>query len=160
MHALDQAVLYDYELAGERLRLWKRVGESYEHVLMKALGYAMFAGDYPDLKIEQPVGLRYKPDLVALGAHDRFLFWGECGQVTVKKIAWLLKHARPAKLVVFKINRAQVQPLAEGVRAEVPVKYRPAGRVEIIGFAPDIIERTLSRCIPVVPPEWYAVTPV
>lgn len=48
------------------MRLWQRPGESYGHVLLKALGYAMFVGEYPGLEIELSVGLRYKPDLVAL----------------------------------------------------------------------------------------------
>ncbi|HKP73789.1 MAG TPA: hypothetical protein VJT82_12680, partial [Pyrinomonadaceae bacterium] len=56
---------YDFELAGRRVRLWQRTGESYEHVLMKALGYAMYVREFPALEIEQRVGLRYKPDLVA-----------------------------------------------------------------------------------------------
>jgi hypothetical protein len=76
---LDRAVLYDFELAGRRARLWKRLGESYEHVLMKALGYAMYSEEYPGFVIEPKVGTRYRPDLVALDARGRFLFWGECG---------------------------------------------------------------------------------
>ena len=160
MHALDQAVLYDYELAGERVRLWKRVGESYEHVLMKALGYAMFAPEFPELKIEHPVGLRYKPDLVAQDEHGRFRFWGECGQVTVKKLAWLLKHASVRRLVVFKLHHAAVFPLVSDLRAEVSPKYRAGDRIEIISFAPDIIERTITRRIPEVSPEWYKRTHV
>ena len=31
-------MLYDFELVERRVRLWKRPGESYDHVLMKALG--------------------------------------------------------------------------------------------------------------------------
>ena len=79
--------LHLFELAGRSVRLWQRPGETYGHVLMKALGYAMFVGEYPGLEIELAVGLRYKPDLVALNgpgggrtrAGARFLFWGECG---------------------------------------------------------------------------------
>ena len=40
-------MLHDFQLTGERVRLWQRPGESYEHILMKALGYAMFIGKYP-----------------------------------------------------------------------------------------------------------------
>src|SRR5215203_1046860 len=45
-------MLHDFNLAGKRMRLWQRTGESYEHILMKALGYAMFAPRYPNLEIE------------------------------------------------------------------------------------------------------------
>jgi hypothetical protein len=80
---------YDFELAGRRVRLWQRTGESYEHVLMKALGYAMYVAEFPALEIEQRVGLRYKPDLVARGTgrefESPFAFWGECGQNAVRR---------------------------------------------------------------------------
>jgi hypothetical protein len=145
-------VLYDWELAGERVRLWKPVGESYEHVLMKALGYAMYAGEYPGLEIEKRVGLRYKPDRDDCGV---FPFWGECGSVTVRKIGWLLKHAGVGRLVVFKLRVAVARQLAEDLRAEVPARYRGAGRVSVVGFAPDIVERTAGRRIETVPPDWY-----
>jgi hypothetical protein len=90
---LDRAVLYDFELASRRVRLWKRMGESYEHVLMKALGYAMFVEEYPALEIEPRVPLRYRPDLAARDCADRFLFWGECGTTSLRKTTWLLKHS-------------------------------------------------------------------
>ena len=37
--------LYYFELAGRGVRLWQRPGETYRHVLLKALGFAMFAGE-------------------------------------------------------------------------------------------------------------------
>jgi hypothetical protein len=158
MRQLDRAVLYDWELAGERLRLWKPVGESYEHVLMKALGYAMFAPEYGGLEVEKPVGLRYKPDLVVdRDARGAFPFWGECGSVTVRKISWLLKHAGVERLVVFKLRIAVAEGLAAELRGEVPARYRPPGRVSVVGFVPDIVERTAERHIERVPPDWYAV---
>jgi len=72
-------MLHDFQLAGKRVRLWQRTGESYEHILMKALGFAMFVKKYPMLEIEMKVGLRYKPDLVARNVKGEFLFWGEAG---------------------------------------------------------------------------------
>ena len=154
---LDRALLYDFELAGRRVRLWKRLGESYEHVLMKALGYAMFIGEYPTLEIEQRVGLRYKPDLVARDREGRFLFWGECGRNSTVKTAWLLKHTRVERLVLFKIGR-DIEQLAQSLRSIVNARYRPAGRVHLINFAADVIEHTNDRRIPFVPRDWYTET--
>lgn len=156
-------MLHDFELAGHRVRLWQRTGETYGHVLMKALGYAMYVGEYPSLQIELRVGLRYKPDLVALnesngaqaGRGPRFPFWGECGMVSMRKVAWLLKHGDLKRLVLFKIDWG-VQAFAGELRAAVGERYREAGRLTLINFAGDIAERAASRRIESVPENWYA----
>jgi hypothetical protein len=151
------SALIPFDLAGRRVRLWKRLGESYEHVLMKALGYAMFVAEFPMLEIEQRVGLRYKPDLVARDEEGRFLFWGECGANSVRKTVWLLKHARVERLVLFKIERG-VEQLANELRASVAPRYRPPGRVLLINFVEDIAARTAQRRIERVNPQWYTET--
>jgi hypothetical protein len=156
-------MLYDFELAGRRVRLWQRTGESYEHVLMKALGYAMFVGEFPALEIERRVGLRYKPDLVARcdGAEFAlpFAFWGECGQTAVRKTAWLLKHAGVARLVLFKIIGSPAALVSE-LRAVVNERYRAPGRLVVVNFTPDIVARTGGRRIARVAEDWYTTTVV
>ena len=148
------------------MRLWQRPGETYGHVLMKALGYAMFAGEYPNLEIELPVGLRYKPDLVAPAVGEdgrpappgaRFRFWGECGLVTVRKVAWLLKHGDIERLVLFKID-CGVAPLVREMRDAVGERYREGGRLTLVNFVPDIAERAASRRVARVPASWYTTT--
>jgi len=144
------------------VRLWQRVGETYNHVLLKALGYAMFVGDYPRLEIESPVGLRYKPDLVELNetvgnrprAGGRFSFWGECGLVSMRKVAWLLKHGDTERLVLFKIDFA-VKPFVRELRASVEPRYREQGRLTLFNFVADIAERAEDRRIERVPESWY-----
>ena len=102
---------------------------------MKALGYAMFVGEYPQLEIELHVGLRYKPDLVARGAGDghaagaRFAFWGECGMVTMRKVAWLLKHGQVARLVLFKTG-CSAAALARELREATRPRERAGGRLQ------------------------------
>jgi len=156
-------MLYDFELAGRRVRLWQRTGESYEHVLMKALGYAMFVAEFPALEIERRVGLRYKPDLVARGAGREFdapfAFWGECGQTAVRKVNWLLKHAGVARLVLFKMI-SNPAALVEELRAAVDARYREGERLVVINFAFDIVERTRERRISRVHESWYTRTVV
>lgn len=153
---------YDFELMGRRVRLWQRAGEGYGHVLMKALGYAMYAGEFPSLEIEQRVGLRYKPDLVAQRSSAeqggrRFAFWGECGMVSMRKVAWLLKHGDVERLVLFKIE-TNAPALAEELRASVGVRYRPQGRLALVNFSGDIATRAASRRIAHVPQSWYTTT--
>jgi hypothetical protein len=154
--------LHSFELAGRRVRLWQRPGESYAHVLMKALGYAMFAGEYPQLEIELRVGLRYKPDLVAFGdaggaaTGARFAFWGECGMVTMRKVAWLLKHGQLARLVLFKTGCSS-SALVRELREATGQRERAGGRLQLVNFVPDIAERAGLE-IPEVPESWYQQT--
>lgn len=150
---------YDFEVGGRRVRLWQRTGESYEHVLMKALGYAMFVEEFPTLEIEQRVGLRYKPDLVARGGGRQFeapfAFWGECGQTAVRKTLWLLKHAGVARLVLFKIINNSAA-LVEELRNSIDERYRAPQRLVLINFKGDIVARTAGRRLLVrVPESWY-----
>lgn len=154
-------MLYDFELVGRRVRLWQRRGETYGHVLMKALGFAMFVAEYPGLEIELPVGLRYKPDLVALNeagggprAGARFLFWGECGMVSMRKVGWLLKHGDLERLVLFKID-CGVSAFTRELRAAAEPRYREGGRLTLVNFVADIAERTGGRHIGRVPGDWY-----
>ena len=95
-------MLHDFELAGQRVRLWQRTGESYGHVLMKALGFARFVGEFPDLEIEKKVGLRYKPDLVAQNANGEFIFWRNCERRKLSNARFvLILFLRWAKRAVF-----------------------------------------------------------
>lgn len=147
-------MLHDFELGGRRVKLWQRPGESYEHVLMKALGYHLFIGKFPGLEIEKKVGLRYKPDLVAQNAAGEFLFWGECGANSLRKTIWLLKHAGVRKLVLFKIGQNNAQ-LVSQLRAEIPVRYRQNEKLSLINFVSNITELTAGKKIELVLPDWY-----
>src|ERR1051325_6881866 len=156
-------MVHDFELAGRRVRLWQRRGETYGHVLLKALGFAMYVGEYPQLEIELSVGLRYKPDLVALNdgggvgapqAGARFLFLGEGGLVAVRKGAWLLKHGDAERVVLFKLD-CGVSPLLRELRDAVAPRYREGGRLQLVNFAADVAERAASRRVERVPESWY-----
>ncbi len=147
-------MLHDFQLAEKRVRLWQRTGESYEHILMKALGYAMFVWKYPNLEIETRVGLRYKPDLVARRRNGDFLFWGEAGANSMRKTAWLLKHTRTKKLVLFKIGQNAKQ-FVEQLREEIPAKYRPEDRFFLINFVEEIVNLTAAKQIAKVSRDWF-----
>lgn len=148
-------MLHDFTLAGKRVRLWQRAGESYEHVLMKALAYAMFAAEYPHLEIEIKVGLRYKPDLIAVDEENGdFDFWGECGANSLRKTAWILKHTRTKKLVLFKIGINSDQFVRQ-LREEIPAKYRAGGKLVLINFISGITNLTASKQIEKVSREWF-----
>lgn len=150
-------MLYDFELAGKRKRLWRRISESYEHILLKALGYTMFVDEFPNLEIEKKVGLRYKPDLVAQSDKNEFIFWGEAGDNSFRKTAWLLKHARVENLVLFKLAINDLQFVRQ-LRAEIPLRYRENDKLSVINFVPNIVEITVNRKIDRVLPNWFKKT--
>ena len=147
-------MLHNFQLAGKKIRLWQRVGESYEHVLIKALGYAMFVRDFPQLEIETRVGVRYKPDLVARDENNKFLFWGEAGENSIRKTYWLLKHARVEQLVLFKIGISAEQ-FTRQLREEIPAKYRQTGKLMLINFVSHIAGLTADKQIEKVSPDWF-----
>jgi len=147
-------MLHDFTLAGKRMRLWQRTGESYEHVLMKALGFAMFVSEYPNLEIETKLGLRYTPDLIAFSAQNDYAFWGECGQNSIRKTHWILKHTRTEKMVLFKIGM-NTESLIKQLREEIPSKYRADGRLKLINFINEIVKLTESKQIAKVSKDWF-----
>lgn len=148
-------MLHDFQLANRRVRLWQRTGESFEHIIMKALGYAMFVGEYPHLEIETKIGLRYKPDLIAQNGDGEFDFWGECGQNSIRKTHWILKHTRTEKMVLFKIG-FNAESLRKQLREEIPEKYRADGRLQIINFVSKIVKLTESKQIAKVSKDWFS----
>lgn len=151
--AVNFAKTYHFRIADQRVTLHKKNGESYEHVLMKALGYAMFRTQFPHLEIERRIGLRYKPDLVALNNLGRAEFWGECGQVGLRKIAWIAKHSGTQQLALFKFNIFPDHFLAQ-IRAEVEPRYRPHSRIRLFNFDP-IVMKEAGEEFTQIPETWY-----
>jgi hypothetical protein len=148
-------MLYRFEIAGHRVPLYRRVGESFEHVMLKALCYGLFVDRYEGLEIERRLGGRYTPDVVALGEDGRVRFWGECGTVSMRKSAWLAKHSGAEALAFVKLG---VGPafVAE-LRRAIEERYRPAGRIVLYSFDPQTRDRVeaLSLHFDAVPREWY-----
>jgi uncharacterized protein YaeQ len=144
---------YHFRIAGQRVTLYKKNGESYEHVLMKALGFAMFRPLFPQLEIERRIGLRYKPDLVALNDLGRAEFWGECGQVGLRKIGWIAKHSGAQQLALFKFNITADHFIAQ-VRQEVDERYRPPSRIRLFNFHASFL-KDAGEEFDEVPESWY-----
>ena len=150
-------MLHRFETANGTIRLWQQRGESYEHVLMKALGYAMHIQEFPSLEVERGVGLRYKPDLIAFASDGSFDFWGECGLITIRKAVWVAKHSGAKRLTIFKIGH-DLDQLTNQLRQEIEPKYRESGRLRIVNFVRDIRDLTASRQIAKVSTDWYTET--
>jgi len=147
-------MLHNFTLVGRQTRLWQNTGETYGHVLMKALAYAMFVDEYPTLEIERRVGLRYKPDLISIGQNGGFDLWCECGENSIRKTAWILKHANAKRLVLFKIG-GLYEPLVRQLREEIPIKYRSQERLKLVSFIPEVHDLTANRQIARVSDDWF-----
>ena len=117
---------------GRTLVLVKRSNEKFEHQLMMALIWALYLPEYPDLRIDVPIGARYRPDLVQLSADGRPIFWGEAGEVGLEKLRLMCARYRDTHLGFAKwaIN---LQPFARLVDSALDGACRTAP-VDLIGF--------------------------
>ncbi|HEX6291736.1 MAG TPA: hypothetical protein VFZ66_21300 [Herpetosiphonaceae bacterium] len=122
---------------GLSLVLVKRPIESAEHVLQKALLWALYLPRYPNLRVEVPLPQpsRYKPDLLALDERQEPIFWGECGEVSIEKLRFLLSRYRRTHIVFSKWD-TRLDPFGEFIIRALP-ENRRAAPVELISFPPE-----------------------
>lgn len=124
-----------FQAHGRTLVLVKRAEEKIEHRLMMALLWALYLPRYPQLRVDVPIGARYRPDLVQLAPDGRPEFWGEAGEVGAEKLRTLCARYRDTHLVFAKwaINlqpfTAMLEAALRGVRRTQPA--------ELIGFRAD-----------------------
>ena len=138
MRARDESIIawkLTVRAHGRKLVLVKRQGESERHVLLKALVFGMYVGQYPNLRVEVSIGHRYKPDLVALDAEDQPVFWAECGETGKEKIEYLVRSFPRTQLVIAK-QATRLDPFVAIARHALPPKGRSAP-VELLNFPPD-----------------------
>ncbi len=119
---------------GRSLVLIKRPIESAEHVLQKALLWALYLPQYPDLRVEVqlPTPSRYKPDLLALDAQQQPSFWAECGVVGIEKLQFVLNRYRRTHFVFSKWE-TRLDQFAELIEQVLQKSHRSAP-VELLGI--------------------------
>lgn len=119
------------------------------HTIMKALLWALYLPQYPQMSIEIHIGDRYKPDVVALpetpdvySVETAPLFWGEAGQVGRDKIHALARRYRDTHFAIAKWDTAldpvvgMVRDLLDGVERHAPV--------DLLIFPTDSVERFID----------------
>lgn len=119
---------------GQSLVLIKGPLESAEHVIQKALLWAMYLPSYPHVRVEVPLPqpIRYKPDLLALDDLGEPQFWGECGEVSVEKLRFLLNRFRSTHFV-FSRWHVKLAPYALAIQQALPRAARSTP-IELINF--------------------------
>jgi hypothetical protein len=110
---------------------------------MMALLWALYLPQYPALRVDVPIGARYRPDLVQLDRDGRPVFWGEAGEVGAAKLR-LLCARYPNTHLVFAKWAANLQPFAAQIDAAVRAARRGAAG-KLIGFAADAVRFVDAR---------------
>lgn len=132
----------------QKLVLVKKHGEGIEHVLMKAVLWALYLPDYPEISVEVGIGDTYKPDLVQLAPPPGGLaygdpepvFWGEAGKVSERKWRSLFRRFPDTQFAVAKwTSPAGLTPHAEILRRAMDGRPRRAP-VDLLAVPPHAAE--------------------
>ena len=125
---------------GGKLVLVKKRGESIEHVLTKAVLWALYRERYPGLAVEVTVGDVYKPDLVMVApppggrayGPERPVFWAEAGKVSEAKWRSLFRRFPETHFVAARWTRlapheATLRRALDGRRRRAPLELLGLG---------------------------------
>ena len=121
----------------------KKPNERSAHVIMKALLWALYLPQYPDMAVEVRIGDKYKPDVVRLDAEGYPVFWGEAGAVSAAKIASLVRRYRDTHFVMSKWD-TRLDPYATLVRKALTGVQRSAP-FDLIRFPADSAARFIGE---------------
>lgn len=133
---------WTFRAHGRQVVFIKKPVESTEHVVMKALLWALYLPDYPGLTVEVGIGDRYKPDVVELDAQGEPRFWGEAGSVRTEKIRSLARRYRSTHFALAKWD-TRLDPTVELVRVALDDAPRRAP-FDVISFPGDSAERFID----------------
>jgi hypothetical protein len=96
-------------------------GDQPWHVLLKLLAYICFRTDFPHIQIEQFVGQRHKPDLVALAPiTEQVELWIDCGQIETDRLGRICRKNRDASVYVFKSTAREASMYFEAMQKDIP----------------------------------------
>jgi hypothetical protein len=129
--------------AGDQVVFVKRPMESIEHVIMKALLWALYAEEYPQRSVEIRIGDRYKPDVVSLDGTDNPVFWAEAGKVGEAKIRSLARRFPSTHFAMGKWDTA-LEPYAAIIRDACSQAKRRAP-FDLIRFPSDSVARFITN---------------
>jgi hypothetical protein len=127
---------------GRQVVFVKKPVESTEHVVMKALIWALYLPLYPNLTVEISIGDKYKPDVVSLDGRGEPAFWGEAGDVTTAKIRSLARRYKRTHFALAKWN-TRLEPLTGIVEHALDGLHRTAP-FDLISFPADAAERFMD----------------
>ena len=127
---------------GQHIVVVRGQHERFSHPLMKALLWALYIPNYPNISVEIHIGDKYKPDVIAYSQALRVgepVFWGEAGQTGRDKIRSLVRRYRATHFALAKFNTT-LDPHIQTVRAALDGVKRDAP-FDILCFPEDSAER-------------------
>lgn len=128
---------------GEQVVFVKKSNERTAHVVMKALLWALYLPQYPDMAVEIRIGDRYKPDVVSLDERGRPRFWGEAGAIGAQKIDSLARRFRDTHFAIGKWDTG-LAPFIDLVSDALAGRTRSAP-CDLIRFPADSAERFIDE---------------
>jgi hypothetical protein len=138
----NQQLVLELKSHGQQVSLRKTPGESINHVVLKGLLWALMLPLYRDaVHVERDIGLRYRPDVIALEG-DSVLWWGECGSVKPGKLSELATAFPQAQFSVCKFGRSDLRGFATSLISSLPKRSLP--NFEVINFPADSVERFIN----------------
>ncbi len=130
-----------------KIILESRAGESNRHIALKILSYLLFRNETNGLplRIEQGVGQRHKPDLVATDPETaQVVLWIDCGQIEVKRLGRIAAANPAARVVVVKATGGEAALYARAAARFLPAVKR-AATVSYLGFDEDFVPAFLHH---------------
>lgn len=122
--------------AREKRVLESRAGESAGHIALKILACVLHG---PDIRVEEAVGQRHKPDLVRTDPDGAVALWVDCGQIETKRLGRIAAANRAARIVVLKRTAREADLYARAASRDLPA--HAAGRVRVVGFDDGFVAR-------------------
>lgn len=129
--ALEQERKYRFHLDPRHpITIFKRKGEPVDHVILKALAYAIYWPTH-EVSLDVRFSGKYQPDLAALDLSGDPILWIECGQADADKLEYALKHTHAPEVVL--VTRGPIGPVVEDLRKKIHYRYT-RGRLKVIAF--------------------------
>jgi len=131
----------------QRVVFSRNNNESSQHVLMKALLWALYLPQYPTLTVEVRIDdrERYKPDVVAVDAWAKPTFWGESGKVGEDKIRSLVRRYPDTHFAIAKWDTG-LKPFTQIVREALKATaVKRSAPVDLLSFPADSYQRYVDK---------------
>lgn len=113
-------------------------------MLLKSLLWALLLPTHPSAVCELDLGLRYRPDVIALDAEGAPAWWGECGSVRASKLNDLALQFPTARISVAKWGRSDLRGYAQQLRSELALPPQRSAPFELVSIPADCLERFIS----------------